>query len=189
MNAIVKFFTPERRQAIQLFAGALAPLAILLGFGTEGIWEQGLIIFGAVLQFLSALLSLVNVRDAVTAWAIIRGAIYALAATVSPALVLLGFYDDSTNATILLGVSLGLAALSNLLAIFIGGQQQQRTVQLQQSADGTWQDPSNTDKVTAALNLDDTYRAPIQKVASEIVAKRDVAGEAAAPGENVPRLD
>ena len=126
MLTLHRIFTPERRQAIQVFFGALAPLAILLGFGTEGVWEQSLIILGAVLQFISAVLSLVNVRkgDWGAGWAVIRGAIYALAATVSPALVLLGFYDDSTNATILLGLSLALGALSNLLAIFIGSRQE-----------------------------------------------------------------
>lgn len=124
MKTIAAWFTPDRRQAIQLFFGALAPLAILFGFGTEGVWEQALIILGAVLQFVSSTLSLVNVRDVNTAWRIVRGAIYALAATVSPALVLLGFYDDATNATILLAISLGLGALSNLLAIFTSKQQE-----------------------------------------------------------------
>ena len=38
--------------------------------------------------------------------------------------VLLGLYDESTNAAILLGISLALGALSNLLAVFIGKQQQ-----------------------------------------------------------------
>jgi hypothetical protein len=126
MKTIAAWFTPDRRQAIQLFFGALAPLAILFGFGTEGVWEQTLIIIGAVLQFVSSVLSLVNVRpgDWGAGWAILRGAIYALAATVSPALALLGFYDDATNATILLAISLGLGALSNLLAIFTSKQQQ-----------------------------------------------------------------
>lgn len=54
-------------------------------------------------------------------------------------LVLLGFYDESTNAALLLGISLGLGALSNLLAIFIGKQQQlDYAVKLAQSPDGTW---------------------------------------------------
>lgn len=119
-------FTPERRQSIQLFFGGLAPLAILLGFGSEGAWEQILIVTGALLQFFSSLLSLVNVRrgDWGTGWAIVRGAIYALATVVSPVLVFFGFYDASTNATVLVGISLALGAFSNLLAIFIGKQQQ-----------------------------------------------------------------
>ncbi|WZH36227.1 MAG: hypothetical protein PIR02_15885 [Microbacterium enclense] len=157
MNALALIFTPERRQAIQLFAGALAPLAILLGFGTAGVWEQALIIVGAALQFLSAVLSLVNVRkgDIGAGWAIIRAAIYTLAATVSPALVLLGFYDDETNATVLLGLSLALGALSNLLAIFIGAKQQ-LTVQLEQATDGTWKlpDPSTTTREEYQAALD-----------------------------------
>lgn len=126
MNKIAEWFTPERRQAIQVFAGALAPLAILLGFGTDQVWSQGLIIFGAVLQFVSSLLSLVNLRvkDGAAIWAIIRGAVYALAAVVSPALVALGVLSPETNATILVGVSLALAALSNLVAIFTSSKQQ-----------------------------------------------------------------
>ena len=124
MNPLVAFFTPERRQAIQVFFGALAPLAILGGFGTEGVWEQGLIILGAALQFISSALSVINLRGAADIWKVLRGAIYTLAATASPALVLLGFYDAETNATILTAFSLGLGALSNLLAIFIGKQQQ-----------------------------------------------------------------
>lgn len=124
MKTIAAWFTPERRQLIQVFFGSLAPLAILFGFGTDGVWEQSLIILGAVLQFISSGLSLVNVRGAANIWKIARGAIYMLAATVSPALVILGFYDEATNATILVAVSLGLGALSNLLAIFIGKQQE-----------------------------------------------------------------
>lgn len=126
MKTIAAWFTPERRQAIQVFAGGLAPLAILVGFGTEGVWEQVLIILGAVLQFVSSLLSLVNVRkgDWGAGWAIVRGAIYALAMVVSPALVLLGFYDAATNASILAGLSLALSALSNLVAIFTSKSQE-----------------------------------------------------------------
>lgn len=143
MNTLALWFTPDRRQAIQLFFGALAPLAILSGFGTEGVWEQALIITGAALQFISAALSLVNVRDVVTAWAIVRGAVYALAATVSPALVILGLYDAETNAQILLGISLAVGALSNLLAIFAGKQQQlDNALRLTQRPDGTWPTPA-----------------------------------------------
>jgi hypothetical protein len=126
MKGFAAWFTPDRRQAIQIFAGGLAPLAILLGLGTEGIWEQTLIIFGAVLQFISSLLSLLNVHkgDWGAAWAIVRGAVYALAMVVSPALVLLGFYDEATNATVLAAVSLALSALSNLVAVFTSKKQQ-----------------------------------------------------------------
>jgi predicted Kef-type K+ transport protein len=145
MKDLALIFTPDRRQAIQLFAGALAPLAILLGYGTAGGWEQSLIILGAALQFVSSVLSLVNLRkgDIGAGWAILRGAIYTLAATASPALVLLGFYDEQTNATVLLAISLGLAALSNLLAIFIGKQEQITALafQLEQGDDGTWAAP------------------------------------------------
>lgn len=124
MNSIAAWFTPDRRQSIQVAFGSLAPLAILFGFGTEGVWEQSLIILGAVLQAVSSLLSLINVRDPHVWAAVLRGVIYGLATVVSPALVLLGFYDEATNATILVAVSLGLGALSNLLAVFIGKKQE-----------------------------------------------------------------
>ncbi|TDL43823.1 hypothetical protein [Microbacterium oleivorans] len=139
LTAFAAWFTPDRRASIQAFLGTLAPFAILLGFGTDSVWQQALIITGAALQFLAGILSLVNVRDAQTAWVIVRAAVYGLAATASPALVLLGFYDEATNAIILTGVSLGLSALSSLLAILIGKQQQiDNAVRLAQAADGTW---------------------------------------------------
>lgn len=126
MEKLAAIFTPERRQQIQLFFGSLAPLLILAGFATQEQTEQYLIIAGAILQFLAAILSLINVRkgDYGAGWAVVRGAIYALAAVASPALVLLGVYDESTNAALLTGLSLGLSSLSALLSIFIGKSQQ-----------------------------------------------------------------
>lgn len=131
MNGLVAFFTPNRRQQIQLFFGSLAPLLILTGFASEAQTQQGLIIVGAVLQFLAAILSLVNVRkgDWGAGWAIVRGAIYALVAVVSPTLVFFGLYDASTNATLLAGLSLTLSSLSSLLSIFIGKSQQLEAVE------------------------------------------------------------
>ena len=164
MNTIKNWFTPDRRQQIQLFFGALAPLAILAGFGTEGQWEQWLIIVGAVLQFVSSGLSLVNVRDVRTVWAVVRGAVYALAATVSPALVLLGVYGEEMNGTILIGLSLGLGALSNLLAIFIGKQQElDNAVRMAQGADGTWRaaEPAPVD-VEEIAHLSSQERYPFR---------------------------
>lgn len=124
MKSFAKWFTPERRQLIQVFFGSLAPLVILMGFATQDQTEQVLVILGAVLQFFASLLSLLNLKNAADLWGAIRAAIYTLGFTVSPALVLLGVYDESTNQYILMGVSLGLGALSNLVAIFIGKQQQ-----------------------------------------------------------------
>ncbi|WP_194385198.1 hypothetical protein [Microbacterium luteum] len=127
MKTIAAWFTAERRQLIQAFLASLAPLAILLGYGTEGTWEQLLIISGAGLAAAGSLLSLVNVRIgdwATQGWAIVRGAVYALGTTVSPALVLLGFYDDATNTQVLTGISVGLTVLSSGIAIFANGQQQ-----------------------------------------------------------------
>lgn len=127
MHTIAKWFSPERRQLIQAFLVSLAPLAILFGYGTTGQWEQILIIVGAALAAAASLLSLVNVRIddwATQGWAIVRGAIYALGTTVSPALVLLGFYSDDVNTQIVTGLSIGLTALSSAIAIFANGQQQ-----------------------------------------------------------------
>lgn len=127
MNAFARFFTDERRQLIQAFLVTLAPLAIMLGYGTEGTWEQVLIITGAVLGAVASLLNLLHVRVADWAtqgWAIVRGAIYTLGTVVSPSLVLLGFYDEQTNTTILTGMSLSLTVLSSAIAIFANGRQQ-----------------------------------------------------------------
>lgn len=138
METLNKIFTPERRQQIQLFLGSLAPLLILTGFATQAQTEQWLIISGAVIQTFAAILSLVNVRkgDLGAGWAVIRGAIYTLAATVSPALVLLGYYSEETNAALLTGLSLGLSSLSALLSIFIGKSQQLEKVEAVAKAQG-----------------------------------------------------
>lgn len=130
METLSKIFTPERRQLIQLWLGSLAPLLILGGFATQAQTEQWLILIGAAFQAFAAILSLVNVRrgDWSTGWMVIRGAIYAFAATASPVLVVLGLYDESTNAALLTAISLGLSSLSGLLAIFIGKTEQLETV-------------------------------------------------------------
>lgn len=128
MKALAAWFTPERRQLIQIFFGTLAPLAILFGIGSDDVWKQTLIITGAALQFVASLVSLINLRGVTNIWLVLRGAIYTLAAAVSPALVLLGFYDDKTNETILTAISLALTALSSSLAIFVGKNQQLQTV-------------------------------------------------------------
>src|SRR5690606_8764478 len=114
---------------VQVFFGSLAPFFILFGFGTDGLWEQSLIILGAGLQFLSSGLSVLNLKGAVEIWTILRGAIYTLATTVSPALVLLGVYGDDVSTTILTATSLGLGALSNLLAIFTASYQEKQEIQ------------------------------------------------------------
>ena len=116
-SRLAAWFTPERRQAIQVWFGSLAPLVILAGLASQDQVEQGLIIVGAILQFAASALSVVNAnwRDAV---GVLRGAIYALAATVAPALVLLGVFSEDFSTTLLTALSLGLSSLSSLLAIF-----------------------------------------------------------------------
>lgn len=125
MRKFANWFTAERRQAIQLFAGSLAPLLILFGFGTEGQWDQYIIIVGLLLQFVSSLLSLVNLRhgDWSGVWTIVRGAIYTLGMGAAPALAALGFWDDNTSSVFLLGMSLTLGALSNLVSILTSSRQ------------------------------------------------------------------
>lgn len=138
----VGWFSAERRQQIQATLVALVPLAILFGYGTEGVWEQVLIISGALLGAFGSLLSLVNVRVADWAtegWKIARGAIYAAGTVISPALMALGFYNDEVNTQIVTGISLALTALSSAIAIFANGQQQKAAaVELAQGTDGTW---------------------------------------------------
>ena len=119
----------ERRQRIQVFAGTLVPLLIIAGLTTETAAEQWLIILGAVLQFGAAALSLVNLKgNWQEAWTVARGALYALAATVAPALTVLGLINEQMSATILTGLSLALTALTSLLAIFVSGEQQRADV-------------------------------------------------------------
>jgi len=127
MRTIAQWFTPERRQLIQAFLAAAAVLAVQFGYGTDGQWEQLLIIGGAALGAIAGLLSLVNVRVADWAtqgWAIVRGVIYMLATVASPALVALGFYSDAVNEQIVTGIGQGITVLSAAIAIFANGQQQ-----------------------------------------------------------------
>lgn len=119
MKTIAARFTPERRRAIQVFLGSLAPILILAGLATEAQLEQGLVISGALLQFAASLLSLINLRGAWSIWLVVRGAIYTLAMTVAPALS-----APATSTTLLLAVSLGLSSLSSLLSIFVSGEQE-----------------------------------------------------------------
>ncbi|QOP64790.1 membrane protein [Microbacterium phage DelaGarza] len=122
LQRLAAWFTPERRQALQVWFGSLAPLVILAGLATQEQTEQALIIVGAILQFAASALSVVNAnwRDAL---GVLRGAIYALAATVAPALVLLGAFSEEFSTALLTALSLGLSSLSSLLAIFTVSQQ------------------------------------------------------------------
>lgn len=126
------WFTPERRQLIQVFAASLAPLLILFGFGTENGWEQWLIILGAALQFLSNIVSLFSLKkgDWSRASEIFRGSLYGLGAVVAPALATLGLISSEQSGFLLVGLSLGLAALGNVVAIFTGKAQQLHEVEL-----------------------------------------------------------
>lgn len=127
MKTIATWFTPERRQLVQVFAAAVAVLAIQFGLGTTGQWDQALILIGAVVAAAAGLLNLVNVRVgdwATQGWAAVRAVIYGLATTASPALVALGFYNDEVNTQIVTGVAQALTVLSAAIAIFASGQQQ-----------------------------------------------------------------
>lgn len=127
MHTFANWFTPERRQLVQAFLAAIAVLAVQFGLGTEGQWEQILVLGGAALGALAGLLSLVNVRVADWAtqgWAIVRGVIYGFATVASPALVALGFFNEDVNAQIVTGIGQGITVLSAAIAIFANGQQQ-----------------------------------------------------------------
>lgn len=115
----------QQRQKIQVFFATLVPIAVLIGLTTETAAEQWLLILGAALQFTSSALSLANLKGGVhAAWTILRGAVYALAATVAPALTVLGLISDEQGATALTAISLGLTSLSSLIAVFVSGNQQ-----------------------------------------------------------------
>jgi len=127
MTKFASWFTPERRQQIQAFVVTLAPIAIMVGYGTTASWEQWLIILGAVVGALGSLLSLLNVKItdwATQGWGIVRGVIYGLGTVIAPALLALGYINEDTNAKVLTGLSLGITALSSAISIFANGQQQ-----------------------------------------------------------------
>lgn len=127
MRTFAHWFTPERRQLVQAFLAAIAVLAVQFGLGTEGQWEQLLVLGGAALGALAGLLSLVNVRVADWAtqgWAVVRGVIYGFATVASPTLVALGLYGEDVNAQIVTGIGQGITVLSAAIAIFANGQQQ-----------------------------------------------------------------
>ena len=124
MKTIAGWFTPTRRQLIQLFLASLAPIVIGLGFATQNQTEQLLVLTGAGLQFVASLLKLINLRGVLTIWTALRGAIYLAATTASPALVILGVYDEATGSMVLVGVSLGLSTMSSFIAVFVGKDQQ-----------------------------------------------------------------
>lgn len=168
MKKFYDLFTPERRQMIQLFFASLAPLAILGGFATEAQTQQILIGIGAALQFLASILSLVNVRkgDWSTGWTIVRGAIYGLVAVISPILVFFGLYDESTNASILTGVSLALSTLSSLLAVFIG-----KTQQLEEFKNPTY---NGTLIVNTTDPMKDTHKLEIDQPWDELGKLKEV---------------
>ena len=128
---ILGWFTPDRRQLIQLFLGSLAPIVIMLGVATQEQTEQWLIITGAALQFGSSLLSLINLRGLLNIWTVLRGAVYTAGMAVAPALTVLGVIDENMQATILTGLSLGLSSLSALVAIFAGKSQQIQDLETQ----------------------------------------------------------
>lgn len=124
MISLVNWFTPQRRQLIQVFFASLAPVLIGLGYATQAQTEQYLILTGAALQFAASLVSLVNLRGILNIWTVLRGAIYGAGTTVAPALVILGVIDEATSSVVLVGISLGLSSLSSLLAIFVGKDQE-----------------------------------------------------------------
>lgn len=152
----------SRRPLITGFLGALSILAVQFGLGQTGQWEQILIIAGAVLGFISAGLSLLNVKVADWAtqgWAIVRGAIYALATIVSPALVILGVYNEDVNTQVVAGIGQTLTVLSSAIAIFANGQQQKvAAVEMAEGTDGTWRlTPAEQQQITESRRNRDQF--------------------------------
>lgn len=126
LRRVAAWFTTAKRQAIQVFAGSLAPLFIILGIGTEDQWTQALIIFGASIQFLSSVLSLVNLRGR-SIWTVLRGALYTLGATLSPALVSLHILSPALANKGVLALSLLLASVGSLVAVLTAQKQLEST--------------------------------------------------------------
>lgn len=128
MNAFKAWFSTERRQGIQVFAASLAPLLILFGLGTEGFWEQWLIILGAALQFISNLMNLLNLKQGEWSkgWEITRAAIYTFGMALAPAFVALGYWTEDFSGLILTGAALALSVLGNLISVLTSGKQQEQ---------------------------------------------------------------
>ena len=109
-----------------MFAASLVPLLVLFNIGTQSMWDAWLIVVAAVLQFVSSLLSLLNLKkgDWSTGWTILRGAVYTLGLSAAPALVSLGYLTHEQSGLVLAGAGLALTTLSSLLAILVNSKQQ-----------------------------------------------------------------
>jgi len=131
IKKIARWFTTAKRQAIQVFAASLAPIAIFFGLATEHQTAGLLLISAALLQFGSNLLSLVNVKigDWGQGWAIVRGAVYAVAGSVAPALVSIGLWTDDQSQSILTGLGLIIALIGNGVAVLTSQRQEVQKVE------------------------------------------------------------
>jgi hypothetical protein len=131
MKKFRSWFSPKRRQLIQLAAASLAPLAMTLGLGSDVEWTQGLLLFGGGIQFVANLTSLINVRvgDLGAGWAVVRGAVYSLGATAAPAFVTLGIWSDSDGTRYAGILALALALVGNVVAIITNQGEQVAEVQ------------------------------------------------------------
>jgi phosphatidylserine synthase len=119
-NSIKTWFTQERREAIYLAVAGIAPILVTAGVISEGQTEFVLVIASAALQAFAGLLALFNLKVSEAAsWftGVGRGIIYALAATVAPAAVGLGWVNDDASANILTWISLGLTALAAVISV------------------------------------------------------------------------
>ena len=85
---------------------------------------------------------------------------------ISPILVFFGLYDESTNASILTGVSLALSTLSSLLAVFIG-----KTQQLEEFKNPTY---NGTLIVNTTDPMKDTHKLEIDQPWDELGKLKEV---------------
>ena len=131
MKKFAQWFTLERRQGIQLFVASVVPILVLTGISTQDRLDQWMIIVTIVLQFISSLLSLLNLRKGQwsEAWVIVRGAIYTLGLAAAPALVALGYWNEDFSTNFVAGLALTLTMLSNFVAVLTGSQQKIEAVE------------------------------------------------------------
>ena len=120
MSALAAWFTTSRRQAIYAAVAAIAPVLVWAGRLAPDDVEPILTLTTVALQMLAGVLMLVNLNPRSAGdWFIRSGraTIYALGVAAAPAAVALGWITDEQSGTLLTGLSLGLTALSAVIAV------------------------------------------------------------------------
>lgn len=120
MSRLIAWFTAARRQAIYAAIAALAPVLVYSGNLAPEHVEPVLTLTTVALQMLAGIMMLANLNPRSAGDWFIRGGratIYALAVAAAPAAVGLGWVTDEQSGTMLTGLSLGLTALSAIVAV------------------------------------------------------------------------